>query len=117
MPGTIKNDMGKIVIMEDIIARIAGHAAVENYGVVGMNSKNTTESFLKLVGDKDYKRGVKVTPLTDDSYDIDLFVTLVYGVSLPAVAKNIMENVRYRIEEMTGMQVHNLNIHVQAIDV
>ncbi|MEG1559704.1 MAG: Asp23/Gls24 family envelope stress response protein [Clostridia bacterium] len=116
MPGTIKNELGKIVISESIIARIAGHAAVENYGIVGMNSKSTTESILKLVSDNDYKRGVKVTPISDDSYDIDLYVNLVYGVSLPAVAKNIMTNVRYRVEELTGIKINNLHIHVDSID-
>jgi len=57
-----------------------------------------------------------VTVLEDDEgVDIDLFVTIVYGTSLSAVAKNAIENVRYRVKEMTGLNVRNVNIHVEAI--
>ena len=47
--------------------------------------------------------------------DVDLFVTMVYGVSLQVVAKNTIDNVRYRVEEMTGIKVNSVNIHVENI--
>lgn len=53
----------------------------------------------------------------DEGLDIDIYVTLVYGVSLPAVAHNAMQNVRYRVEELTGLKVRNVNIHVESIRV
>ena len=49
--------------------------------------------------------------------DIDLYVTLEYGVSLPAVAQNAKSNVKYRVEEMTGVTVHTVNVHVENIRV
>ena len=118
MPGVIVNSLGKIVISEDIIASVAGYAAVENYGIVGMNSKTATDTILQLVGGDNLKRGVKVTTLDmKDEIDIDLYVTLLYGISLPAVADNARKNVRYRVEEMTGLKVRNINIHVEAVRV
>ena len=91
MPGTINNEYGKVTISEDIIATVAGYAATENYGVVGMSAKTATDAILKLVGSEaNKKRGVKVSFLGEgDEVDIDLYVTMVYGVSLPVVAKNI----------------------------
>ena len=48
---------------------------------------------------------------------IDLFVTLEYGVSLPAVAENTKDNVKYRVEDLTGLKVQYVNIHVEGIRV
>ena len=64
------------------------------------------------------KRGVKVTVLSDGTtIDIDLHVTVMYGVSLPAVAQNAVSNVKYRVEDLTGLQVRNVNIFVESIKV
>ena len=114
MPGTINNEYGKVTISEDIIATVAGYAATENYGVVGMSAKTATDAILKLVGSEaNKKRGVKVSFLGEgDEVDIDLYVTMVYGVSL---AKNMIDNVRYRVQETTGIKVANVNIHVESI--
>ena len=117
MPGTINNEYGKVTISEDIIATVAGYAATENYGVVGMSAKTATDARLKLVGSEaNKKRGVKVSFIGEgDEVDIDLYVTMVYGVSLPVVAKNMIDNVRYRVQETTGIKVANVNIHVESI--
>ena len=50
MPGTINNEYGKVTISEDIIATVAGYAATENYGVVGMSAKTATRSEERRVG-------------------------------------------------------------------
>ena len=82
-----------------------------------MKPRTATDTFLQLVGnDTNRKRGVKITFLGDGSEaDVDLFVTMVYGVSLQVVAKNTIDNVRYRVEEMTGIKVNSVNIHVENI--
>ncbi len=115
MPGTITTELGKINIPDDIIATIAGYAASENYGIVGMSAKSASDQLWQLVGGDNQRRGVKVTALGEDEIDIDLYVTLIYGASLPAVAQNAIGNVRYRVEELTGLKVKNVNIHVEGI--
>lgn len=119
MPGIIKNELGTITIGDDLIANIAGYAAMENYGIVGMSKKTAGDTILQLVGGDNHKRGVKVSFTGDGSneVDIDLFVTLIYGVSLPAVAQNAIQNVRYRVMEYTGLTVRNVNIHVESVRV
>ena len=107
----ITTDIGKITMTDDLISNIAGYAAVENYGIVGMNAKSAVELF----GKDNLKRGVKVTATGTDEIEIDLYVTLIYGASLPAVAQNAIGNDRYRVEEMTGLKVSNVNIHVEGI--
>lgn len=113
----IKNEFGKIVLTEDLIANIAGYAAVENYGIVGMNSKKTTDSIIELIRKDNLKRGIIVTAVGPNEVDVDIYVTLEYGVSLPVVAQNVRENVRYRVQDLTGLKVRNVNIHVENIRV
>lgn len=108
---------GKITIADDLVATIAGYAAVENYGIVGMNPQNASDAFIALFGRDNLGKGVKVTVLSPNEVAIDLYVTLEYGVSLPAVAQNARSNVKYRVEEMTGLNVSRVNIHVENIRV
>ena len=117
MAAEMSTTLGKITIADDLIASIAGFAAVENVGIVGMNSKTAGDSFIELFGKDNMRRGVKVTIVSPDVIDIDLYVTLEYGVSLPAVAQNAKSNVKYRVEEMTGLTVHSINVHVENIRV
>ncbi|MCR5809203.1 MAG: Asp23/Gls24 family envelope stress response protein [Clostridiales bacterium] len=118
MPANILYDLGTVTLTDDLIATIAGTAAVENYGIVAMNSKSATDAILQLVGSDNMKRGVKVTILNDGTtIDIDLHVTVMYGVSLPVVAQNAVSNVKYRVEDLTGLHVRNVNIFVESIKV
>ena len=117
MAAEMTTAMGKITITDDLIASIAGYAAVENYGIVGMNAKKAADSFVELFGKDNLRRGVKVTIVSPEMIDVDLYVTLVYGVSMPAVAQNAQSNVRYRVEEMTGLTVRAVNIHVESVRV
>ena len=117
MAAEMSTALGKILIADDLIASVAGFAAVENYGIVGMNAKKASDSFVELFGKDNMRRGVKVTIVSPDVIDIDLYVTLEYGVSLPAVAQNAKSNVKYRVEEMTGLTVRAVNVHVENIRV
>ena len=117
MAAEMSTSLGKITITDELIANIAGYAAVENVGIVGMNAKKASDSFIELFGKDNMRRGVKVTMVSPEVIDIDLYVTLEYGVSLPAVAQNAKSNVKYRVEEMTGLTVHAVNVHVENIRV
>ena len=112
-----RNELGRIVLSEDLVASIAGYAANENYGIVGMNAKTATDSLIELIRKDNLKRGIKVTTTGPAEVDIDLYVIIQYGVSLSAVAMNARENVRYRVQEMTGLTVRNVNIFVEGIRV
>ena len=118
MSGIINNDLGEIAITESAIAMIAGKAATENYGLVGMTAKSASEEvfgFIRFITGDSKKRGVKVTDVGTNTFDIDLYVKLMYGLSMAAVAQNIISHVKYRVEALTGMSVRDVNIHVDGI--
>lgn len=116
MPGTVQTGFGKIVLEDDVIASIAGYATLENYGIVGMASKNASDGLWQLIGRDNIRKGVRVTT-TEDQLVIDLFVMVQYGVSINAVAENIIHNVGYRIQDTTGLMVTAVNVHVEGVRV
>ena len=75
MAAEMVNALGKITISDDLVASIAGYAAVENYGIVGMNAKKAGDSIIELFGGDNLKRGVKVSLLSPDTVAIDLYVS------------------------------------------
>lgn len=113
----IKNENGKIIISETVLSDIAGVAATENYGIVGINTKKSGTTLVELFQPDNVRRGVKVTMTGAETVVVDLYVTLEYGVSLKAVAENTIEHVRYRLETLTGLTVEDVNIHVEGIRI
>lgn len=112
-----KNELGKISVAEDLVSVVAGYAAIESYGIVGMCAKRTGDTLAELLGRDSLKKGIRVTTVEENKVDIDLYVILQYGVSLPTVASNCKSNVKYRVEDLTGVGVNNVNIHVEGIRV
>ena len=118
MSGVFENANGCITVTENAIAMIAGRAAMENYGMVGMKPKSASESLLGIIsfiaGDSK-KKGVKVTDVDENTVDIDLYVKLMYGLSMSAIAQNVISHVKYRVELLTGITVRDINIHVEDV--
>ncbi len=112
----IKNELGAISIAEDVITTVAGYAAMECIGIVAMASKKATDGIVELLGRENLKKGVVVS-ISEDSVNINLYVIVEYGVSISAVAKNIIETVKYRVENTVGIKVDKVNVDVEGIRV
>lgn len=116
MSAVVKNKHGYIGINENVIATIAGLSAMESYGIVGMASKNATDGFFELLRWENLARGVKVTTREDEVF-IDLYVILEYGVKISVVAGNIIEKVKFNVENLTGLKISKVNVYVQGVRV
>ena len=55
--------------------------------------------------------------LSEDSCAISLYIIVEYGVSIAAVAKNVIESVKYRVESMVGIKVDKVDVTVEGIRV
>ena len=111
------NEHGTIVIDDQALASIAGLAAMECYGVVGMASINATQGFFELLKKEHITKGIKVLSAEDDKINIDLYIVLQYGVKISVVAENIISRIKYSVETFSGVSVENVNIFVQGIRV
>ena len=116
MPARTNTEYGYINIDDDVIATIAGISAMESYGIVGMASKNATDGFFELLKWDNVSKGVKIYS-EENEVSIDLHVILEYGVKISVVAENIIEKVKFNIENLTGLKVNKVNLYVQGIRV
>jgi uncharacterized alkaline shock family protein YloU len=117
MGQVIVNEFGQIVVSEETIATVAGIAALECYGLVGMCSRSRLkDNFVELLGMENLSRGVEVS-LNDDKVIIDLFIIVSYGTKISEVAQNVMETVKYAVENLIGLKVDQVNVNVQGVRV
>ncbi|MBC7083998.1 MAG: Asp23/Gls24 family envelope stress response protein [Firmicutes bacterium] len=112
----VSTELGQITISDEVIALIAGMAATECYGLVGMASRNIQDGIAELLGMENLSRGVEVK-LAGDEVVIDLYIVVEYGTKITEVAHNVMDKVRYVVESMTGLKVARVNITVQGVRV
>ncbi|MGI6173757.1 MAG: Asp23/Gls24 family envelope stress response protein [Christensenellales bacterium] len=111
-----KTDIGTVTVNEDILLKVAGYAALECYGIVGMASKRSTDGIVQLMGRENIGRGVRIRAASD-SVDVDLFIIVEYGISISAVASTIIDTVKYKVEHLTGIKVNRVNVSVEDIRV
>ncbi len=116
MTSEMENELGKVVISEELLANLAGVAAVECYGLVGMASRKLKDGIAELLGRDNLSRGVEVK-LEDELLTVDLYIIVSYGTKIPEVAVNVMEKVKYTLEKLTGLTVAGVNIYVQGVRV
>ena len=115
--GTSMNThMGSIVIDNEVIAQYAGSVAMECFGVVGMAGINVRDGLVKLLKMDSMTRGIHVT-INNNKLTINFHVILAYGVSILAVSDNLISNVKYKVEEFTGIEVEKVNIFVEGVRV
>jgi len=110
------NEYGKITIAQEVIAKIAGLAAMECYGLVGMSSRNMQDGIADLLGWDNLTKGVLVD-IKDDQVSLELNIIVEYGTNIQEVANNVVERVRYILQEKIGINVDKININVQGVRV
>lgn len=116
MNATITTNLGSVMIENDVIAKYAGSAAVECFGVVGMAAISMKDGFARLLRKESLSRGVSIS-VADNKITVDFHIIVAYGVSISAVADNLVSNVRYKIEEFSGLPVEKINIYVEGVRV
>ena len=117
MRGQFENSLGTVSIDSEVVATYAGSVAVECFGIVGMAAVNMKDGLVKLLK-KDYlNHGINVTLDEDNKITIDFHMIVAYGVSILTISENLMETVKYKVEEFTGMQIDKINIFVEGVRV
>lgn len=117
MKGSMSTDYGIITIDPEVIAKYAGSVAVECFGIVGMAAVSMKDGLVKLLKKDSITKGIQVTISEDNSIQLDFHVIVAYGVSISAVTDNLISNVKYRVEEFSGMSVDKINIYIEGVRV
>lgn len=112
----IKEDgMGEVQIADEVVAIIAGIAATEVDGVSSMAGNITNELVSKL-GMKNLSKGV-IVKVEEDSVSVMVAINVAYGYSVPEVSAKVQEKVKSSIENMTGLNVQEVNIKIAGINI
>ena len=117
MKGCISTDLGIITIDPEVIAKYAGTVAVECFGIVGMAAVSMKDGLVKLLKRESLTHGIQVEISEENKLTINFHVIVSYGVSISAVCDNLVSNVKYKVEEFTGMDVDKINIYVEGVRV
>ncbi|EDY33757.1 hypothetical protein RUMLAC_00513 [[Ruminococcus] lactaris ATCC 29176] len=114
---TIQNDAGKgeVKIADEVVAIIAALAATEVEGVASM-AGNITNELISRLGMKNLSKGVKVDVL-EGVVTVSLTLNLKYNYSVVEVSGKVQEKVKNAIENMTGLEVADVNIKVAGVEM
>ena len=114
---TIQNDnsMGEVQIADEVVAIIAALAATEVDGVASM-AGNITNELVSRLGMKNLSKGVKVDVL-EGVVTVSLALNLKYNYSIRDVTAKVQDRVKTAIENMTGLEVADINIRVAGVEM
>ncbi|RYG73929.1 Asp23/Gls24 family envelope stress response protein [Lentibacillus lipolyticus] len=108
---------GQVTITDDVITTIAGGAAVECYGIVGMASKSQIrDGIAEILRKENFSKGVIVRQV-DNRLHIDMYIIVSYGTKISEVANNVQSQVKYTLSKSLGLEVDSVNIYIQGVRV
>ncbi len=107
---------GDLVVSEDVIADVAGHAALQCYGVVGMAAPNAVDGLVKILPKSRLRRGIVVST-DEDGTLVSLYVILEHGVNISTVSENLVDQVSFALREFVRAPFKGVEVHVQGIKV
>jgi len=115
---TNESALGKIEISHTAIATLAVETAMSSYGVVGLANASKFDNWRKnLIQSGHNQPGVSVTISEEDAIVVDLYIIIEYGTRISEVARSVMHRVQYTLEQIVGLPVKAVNVHVQGLRI
>jgi uncharacterized alkaline shock family protein YloU len=105
-------EQGTIRISEDVIAAIASQAAGEIEGVTLMTAAGSGVG--DLVGKRNAKKGIRIT-FEENRILVDVYLLTIYGKQIPSMAQKVQDRVSASLQNMTGLTIGAVNVHVGGI--
>ena len=107
---------GKLHVANDVLADMAGHAALECYGVVGMVAPNPADGIAKILPPSRLRRGITIDN-TDKGVRVDLYIVVEYGTNINAVSQNLVDSVTFVLKEQARVPIDAIEVHVEDVKV
>ena len=113
----MNSDNGKVSIDESVVAQVAGLTALDCFGIVGMGIVSVKDGIVKQLRRDNVSKGVNVRFDENGDIVIELHIVVAYGVSIKAVTDNLMQSVKYKVEDFTSFKVSHINVYVEDVKV
>ena len=110
-----EHSLGRIEVSPTAIASLVHEAVMNCYGVVGTASKDLASGIASILS-RDSKRGIDVR-VEDEQIVIDVYVIIEYGTRIAAVARSVMDVVKFNVERTLGLPVAEVNVHVEGLRI
>ena len=111
----MENRYGTIEVSQEYFSYLIGNAVSACYGVAGMVRSGPKQGLRSMLSRRAYADdGVHVRG-EGDRLIVDIHISVVYGMNIAAIAKSIVNKVRYTVEEATGLTVKKVNVFVDGM--
>ena len=111
-----KTQYGTINITLDAVAAVAGNAATECYGVVGMSSRHSIKDEInELLKKENYSKGVYVKKNSKGLIEVDIYIVVGYGLRITEIISSVQKTVKYALERAFNVNLSAVNVYVQGI--
>ena len=110
VPGTLR-------VSNDCIADLAGYAALECYGVVGMADPTLRDGIAKLLPNNRLRKGIEISKHDEGKICADLYIVVEHGTNLAEVSRMLAEKVAYVLQDSAQLPVESVDIHVQGVKI
>lgn len=107
--------LGTIDISDNYLAKLIGGAVSSCYGVVGMAPGSKRQKIFDIFSKKEYMNKGIIVKGNADSISVELHIIVSYGMNINAIAKSIVNKVRFTITETTGIKVDKITVKVDGI--
>ncbi|WP_440895260.1 Asp23/Gls24 family envelope stress response protein [Amphibacillus sp. Q70] len=108
---------GRVTITNEVISTVAGGAAIECYGIIGMASKNQLkDGIAEILRKENFSKGVVVRQ-ENDNISIDMYIIVSYGTKISEIAHNVQSQVKYTLDKTLGLAIDAVNIYIQGVRV
>ena len=111
----LDNRYGTVEISQEYFRYLVGNAVSACYGVAGMVRSGTRQGLRSLLSRRTYADDGVLVRSEGDRLVVDIHIEVVFGMNISAIAKSIVNKVRYTIEEATGLTVKKVNVFVDGI--
>ena len=107
---------GKLHVANDVLADMAGHAALECYGVVGMVAPDVVDGIAKILPVSRLRRGITIGT-SEAGVRVDLYVVIEYGTNIMTVSRNLVDAVTFVLKEQARVSIDAIEVHVMDVKV
>jgi uncharacterized alkaline shock family protein YloU len=107
---------GNLHVSNDVLADIAGNAALQCYGIVGMAAPNAADGIAKILPASRLRRGI-VIEQTEAGVRVDLYVVIEYGINMSTVSQNLVDAVTFALKEYARVPLDCIEVHIQGTKV
>ena len=111
----LQTDKGYVSMSAEVVAVIAGNVTAGCFGIKGMAARSVRDGLVHLLRRESATKGIKVTPINDNTAVIELHVAIEHNINIAAVCMSVISDVRYHVEYLTGIRIDSVDICVDSI--